>query len=126
MIPRSAIILVLLLGALPLNGSVAVAAKTEAPARCCCCPAGACQCGCEAPAREDTDEPKTPRLCVCDNVPMGMPSAPVRAPQQVELCGTVDASVADVRPSRALEFLGHQPHGPPQTLRILATIVLLN
>jgi hypothetical protein len=51
---------------------------------------------------------------------------PVKVPERPECSDFVLVPVFTAVTRPALEFLGHLPHGPPETLRILAAIILLN
>lgn len=125
---RLGLILSLLFAPLPPLGLAAGPEESPTASPCCCCPANACQCGCETPASGDQpfDERQAPRFCGCDNTPLSLPSAPVKTPERPELGGIAPVPVVDVCHSPTPEFFGHQPHGPPQALGILATIILLN
>lgn len=130
---RLATILALLSGPLlPLTAARGVddsSAASSAATQCCCCPTGECQCGCEVPAESgpSDDDSSTPRFCACNDTPMNLPLSGPTTPERFESSGfayIAVAAVAELEQER--EFRGRLPHGPPQTLRMLATFVLLN
>lgn len=127
MLMRALLILALVVGPMPSLG--VSAERGEVPASCsCCCPAGACQCGCETPPAGDepSEESGAPGFCGCNDTPLNLPSVPVSVPDPAALQGVVAVPADVVRDSPALAFRGHLAHGPPQPLRMLATVILLN
>ncbi|HNO77634.1 MAG TPA: hypothetical protein PKN33_06195 [Phycisphaerae bacterium] len=124
-------ILVLLSAGFPYAGTSWGDSKSApASASCCCCPANTCQCGCApstaSPNRKDGDQNDTPRFCGCDGTPWSLPPIHVSTPDpnndfQVD----VVASDNQDSPARILSYCGHFPHGPPQSLAPLSSIILL-
>lgn len=117
----------------PLSGSVRAQQTSEdaAPVRCCCCLVGACNCGCKMPAAPaesgNEEEQGRSQLCMCDDTPLGLPSAPVPALERLAIVAVIPKAKAASEESAAVaNRSSHWPHGPPPAIPILATIILLN
>lgn len=116
--------------AAPLLSRSVAKAHVAAP-RCCCCLIGECHCGCEAPDRStrsgEGPDQNSPSICVCDELPLGLPAAASADMKRLVSMQTlpvpVDAGPVNTRHSELPELW---PHAPPPDRAILATVIILS
>lgn len=128
---RASVLLLSLCVAMLLPGRLEVRRGGDAtePQACCCCPAGFCACGCETPAASDDpgDAPARGVFCACDQTPHALPPASSVPPDRLELVALFPPPppMLAMSPSPR-RFSALRAHGPPESLQMLATVILLN
>lgn len=122
-----AILALLFAGLPPLGITGAARGEVAAPGSCCCCPANACTCGCEDPPTSQEDESReAPRFCGCDDMPVNLPPASLTVPQLGRTKPLAQLTSDQFEERTAIDsYSEHLPHGPPQVLDSLSTVILL-